>query len=103
MSPSGLFTLKFVVDSTPTPLTGSVTSLGFDVPVEAFSYTCATSGFPALNLIRLPHDHTGNYTTALARINSPELEVADNDYAMGLVINKIAHSAYAGSTLIFSS
>jgi hypothetical protein len=66
-----------------------------------FDANYKTSGFPALNLIRLPHDHTGNFTTALAGVNSPELEVADNDYAVGLVIDKIAHSAYAASTLIF--
>jgi hypothetical protein len=29
------------------------------------------------------------------------LQVADNDYAVGLVIDKIAHSAYANNTLIF--
>jgi hypothetical protein len=66
-----------------------------------FDTNYARGGFPALNLIRLPHDHTGNYTTALAGVNTPELQVADNDYAVGLVIDKIAHSAYADSTLIF--
>jgi hypothetical protein len=38
VSPNGQFTLRFAVDSNPTPLTGSVTSLGFDLPVTAFSY-----------------------------------------------------------------
>jgi hypothetical protein len=37
----------------------------------------------------------------LIQMNSPEPQVADNDYAVGLVIEKIAHSAYANSTLIF--
>ena len=49
----------------------------------------------------MPHDHTGNFTTALSGVNSPELQVADNDYAVGLVIDKIAHSPYANNTLIF--
>ena len=66
-----------------------------------FDANFAGGGFPALNLVRLPHDHTGNFTTALAGVNTPELQVADNDYAVGLVIDKIAHSAYADSTLIF--
>jgi hypothetical protein len=67
-----------------------------------FDANYATTGnFPALNLIRLPHDHTGNYSTALNKVNTPELEVADNDYAVGLVVDKIAHSMYANSTLIF--
>jgi YVTN family beta-propeller protein len=66
-----------------------------------FDTKYANSGFPALNLLRLPHDHTGNYNTALGNLNTPELQVADNDYAVGLVIEKIAHSKYADSTLIF--
>lgn len=61
----------------------------------------AAGGLPALSLIRLPHDHTGNFGTALSGVNTPELQVADNDYAVGLVIDKIAHSIYASDTLIF--
>ena len=34
-------------------------------------------------------------------VNTPELQVADNDYAVGLVVDKVAHSPYAASTLIF--
>jgi hypothetical protein len=66
-----------------------------------FDTNFATTGFPALNLIRLPHNHTGNFSSALSGVNTPELEVADNDYAVGLIADKIAHSAYADSTLIF--
>ncbi len=66
-----------------------------------FDTNFANGGFPALSLVRLPHDHTGNFSTALSGINTPELEVADNDYAVGLVVDKIAHSPYADSTLIF--
>jgi hypothetical protein len=29
------------------------------------------------------------------------LQVADSDYAVGLVVDKVAHSPYANSTLIF--
>ncbi len=61
----------------------------------------ATSGLPALSLLRMPHDHTGSFTTALSGVNTPELEVADNDYAVGLVIDKIAHGPYANNTLVF--
>ena len=56
---------------------------------------------PALTLIRLMHDHTGNYTTAIDGVDTPELQVADNDYAVGLVVQKIANSQYANNTLIF--
>jgi hypothetical protein len=38
VTPGGSFNLQFDVVTNPTPLSGSVTSLGFDVPVLAFSY-----------------------------------------------------------------
>ena len=56
---------------------------------------------PALTLVRFMHDHTGNYAAAIDGVNTPDLEVADNDYAVGLLIQKIAHSPYANNTLIF--
>jgi YVTN family beta-propeller protein len=56
---------------------------------------------PALSLVRLMHDHTGNFSQAIDRVNTPDLEVSDNDYAVGLVVEKIARSAYANNTLIF--
>jgi hypothetical protein len=66
-----------------------------------FDARYAQGGLPALSLVRLPHDHTGNYGTALAGVNTPELQEADNDYATGLVIEKIAKSRYADDTLVF--
>jgi YVTN family beta-propeller protein len=64
----------------------------------------AQAPLPALTLVRLMHDHTGNWTTPgppIDGVNTPELQVADNDYAVGLLIQKIAHSEYANNTLIF--
>ena len=62
----------------------------------------ANGGLPALSLVRLMHDHTGNFSTSLNGVNTPELDVADNDYAVGLLIQTVAHSkSYAGNTLIF--
>ena len=56
---------------------------------------------PNLTLLRLMNDHTGMFAQAIRGVNTPELQVADNDYAVGLVIDKVAHSPYAKSTLIF--
>lgn len=62
----------------------------------------ANGGLPALSLVRLMHDHTGNFDTLLNGVNTPELDVADNDYSVGLLIQTISHSKrYAGNTLIF--
>jgi hypothetical protein len=36
--PDSAFSLSFAVDDHPTPLGGSVSSLGFDVPVSSFTY-----------------------------------------------------------------
>jgi len=47
------------------------------------------------------HDHTGSFDTASDMVNTPELMQADNDYAVGLLVEKIAHSVYAQNTLIF--
>ncbi|MDE3011038.1 MAG: bifunctional YncE family protein/alkaline phosphatase family protein [Pseudomonadota bacterium] len=57
---------------------------------------------PQLELVRVMHDHMGNFGTAIDGINTPELQQADNDYAVGLIVQKVANSKnYAGNTLIF--
>jgi YVTN family beta-propeller protein len=58
-------------------------------------------GLPALVLVRLMHDHTGDFKTAIYHINTPERQQADDDYGVGLLVQKIAHSRYAKDTLIF--
>lgn len=57
--------------------------------------------FPNLTLLRLEHDHFGSFGQASFGVNTPEIQIADDDYAVGLVADKIAHSPYAGNTLIF--
>jgi hypothetical protein len=56
---------------------------------------------PNLELVRLMHDHTGNFSDAINGVNTPELQQADNDYAVGKLVEKVAASPYASSTLIF--
>jgi len=66
-----------------------------------FDANYANGGLPGLSLVRLMHDHTGNFDTAIDMVNTPELMQADNDYAVGLLVQKIADSIYAQNTLIF--
>jgi len=66
-----------------------------------FDANYASGGLPSLTLLRLMHDHTGSFATAIDLVNTPELMQADNDYAVGLVVQKIANSIYAENTLIF--
>ncbi len=56
---------------------------------------------PNLTLLRYDHDHFGNFGSASFGVNTPELQMADDDYAVGLTADKIAHSPYANNTLIF--
>lgn len=56
---------------------------------------------PNLMLVRLPHDHTGSFAEGIDGINTVEAELADNDYAVGLLVEKVAKSPFAKDTLIF--
>jgi YVTN family beta-propeller protein len=56
---------------------------------------------PAFETVRFMHDHTGNFSTAIDGVNTPEIQQADNDYAVGLLVDAVAHSTYASSTLVF--
>jgi hypothetical protein len=48
----------------------------------------------------LGHDNTGSFGSALAGVNTPELQQADNDHAVGLLVQAVAKSPYANNTLI---
>ena len=66
-----------------------------------FQQFVANGNLPSLEMIRgLSHDHTGSFSTALGGVNTPELQQADNDYAVGLLVQTVANSPYAKDTLI---
>ena len=56
---------------------------------------------PALSLVRFGGDHTGDFKNAMDGVNTPELQVAANDYATGKLIEALAKSRYAQDTLVF--
>ncbi len=66
-----------------------------------FDNKYANGGLPQLELVRLMHDHTGNFDTAIDGVNTVELQQADNDYAVGLLVEKVSKSRYKDDTLIF--
>jgi len=66
-----------------------------------FDYFVANKNLPNLSFVRLPHDHFGNFGTAIDGVNTVETQMADNDYALGLLVEKVARSPYANNTLIF--
>jgi DNA-binding beta-propeller fold protein YncE len=61
----------------------------------------ASGKLPNLSMVRFMHDHTGNFGTAISGVNTVERQEADNDYAVGALVDAVAHSPYAGNTLIF--
>jgi DNA-binding beta-propeller fold protein YncE len=59
------------------------------------------NNLPSLSLVRLGSDHTGSFDAAIDKVNTPERQQADNDYAVGKLVEKIANSRYKSDTLIF--
>ncbi len=55
---------------------------------------------PRLTLLRLAHDHFGDFAEAIDGVNTPDRQIADNDYAIGRVAEILAHSPAAKDTLI---
>lgn len=66
-----------------------------------FNDFVAHDNLPNLALVRLEHDHLGLFNEAVDGVNTVETEMADNDYAVGLLVERVAHSKYAKNTLIF--
>lgn len=66
-----------------------------------FSQYEASGRLPNLSLVRLPHDHFGDYASAIDGVNTVETQMADNDYSLGLIIERVARSRFRDNTLIF--
>jgi YVTN family beta-propeller protein len=58
----------------------------------------ATGGFPNFSIMLLPNDHT---TGTRAGMPTPEAAVADNDLALGRIVEAISHSKFWPETCIF--
>jgi YVTN family beta-propeller protein len=66
-----------------------------------FDAYVANGNLPTMETVRLMHDHTGNFDTAISGVNTPETQQADHDLAVGRLVEAVAHSPYARDTLIF--
>jgi len=65
-----------------------------------FDQYVKNGNLPSLSLVRISHDHTGSFGQALAGVNTPETQQADDDFAAGKLVEAVAHSPYATDTLI---
>jgi YVTN family beta-propeller protein len=55
---------------------------------------------PNLSLVRLSHDHFGSFSNAAAGLNTPALQMADDDYALGRLLEEVSQSKYWADTAI---
>lgn len=67
-----------------------------------FDAYVASGNLPALEFVRMPHDHFGDFGEAKDGVNTVETQMADNDYVIGLMVAKIAASPFAKDTVIFA-
>ncbi len=58
----------------------------------------ATDSLPTVELMRLPNDHTSGTKPGMP---TPRSYVADNDLALGRLVDTVSHSKYWSSTAIF--
>ena len=61
----------------------------------------AHQNLPALQILSLPLDHFGSFGSNVGRLNTPELQIADNDFALGRIVQAVSHSPYWKDTAIF--
>jgi DNA-binding beta-propeller fold protein YncE len=69
-----------------------------DIWLDEFHQFEKNGQLPALSIVRLPNDHT-NGTRAGA--HSPRAMIADNDLALGRLVEAISHSVYWPDSAIF--
>ncbi|OLP16398.1 hypothetical protein BST81_21245 [Leptolyngbya sp. 'hensonii'] len=59
------------------------------------------NGLPSLSLVRFPHDHFGNFGNAVAGLRTVETQMADNDYAVGLLVETLSKRPEWKETAVF--
>ncbi len=65
--------------------------------LEEFDRYDRDGGLPQLSIIRLPNDHSEGSCSGRP---TPRAHMAENDLALGLMVERISHSRYWGSSLI---
>ncbi|HTJ26311.1 MAG TPA: alkaline phosphatase family protein [Candidatus Limnocylindria bacterium] len=65
-----------------------------------FAQYVQNNNLPSLEMMTVPHDHFGSFGTALEGLNTPTLQFADNDYALGELVQTVSHSKYWANTAI---
>jgi len=56
---------------------------------------------PSFEILTLMMNHTGDYGSNVAHLDTPELDQSSNDHAVGELVDAVSHSPYWASTAIF--
>lgn len=67
-----------------------------------FAGFAAGRSAPNLMLVRICTDHFGDFARGIDGVNTVETQIADNDYALGLIVETVARSPFAKDTVIIS-
>jgi YVTN family beta-propeller protein len=87
-----------VPDMTGTFTTTKPAPSRYDAWKHEFTQYVANNNLPTVEFLRLPNDHTAGTSPGRP---TPAAYVADNDYALGQVVDTVSHSTYWSSTAIF--
>jgi DNA-binding beta-propeller fold protein YncE len=84
---------------------------GFDMSVpdsyhfeewkREFDQYVADRNLPALEILSLPLDHFGSFGSNVGGLDTPERQIADNDFALGRIVEAVSKSPYWQDTAIF--
>lgn len=69
--------------------------------LREFNGYVAHHNLPDLEMMTIPHDHFGSFNHAMEGLNTPTVQFADNDYAIGELVDAVSHSPYWKDTAIF--
>jgi DNA-binding beta-propeller fold protein YncE len=61
----------------------------------------AHGDLPAFEAVCLMMDHFGNFATNVGGLNTPYLQMSDDDYALGKLVEAVSHSRYWNDTAVF--
>jgi DNA-binding beta-propeller fold protein YncE len=90
-------TYSDIWDSTPPVASNKRAQSRFKCFATHLEQQIAAGSVPAFNYLTLPDDHTA---AALASARTPRAMVAENDYALGQIVDLISHSPIWNSSLI---
>jgi YVTN family beta-propeller protein len=60
----------------------------------------AGGDLPALSIVRLPHDHLGNFGDAIDGVDTPDTQIADHDWAVGRLVEALSRTPFWESTVV---